>query len=502
MQMNRKKKLFLNSTMGIVSQITVLICGFILTRYLLLYFGSAKNGLVASITHFLSFISLLEMGIGPVIQANLYKPLADKNDKEISRILKSAGKFFNTIGSIFIGYILVLCLVLPVFLSKEFPAWFTVSLIVIISINSFMQYFFGLKYQLLLNADQKSYVQLVLYTITLILNTISAIILMKLGFSIQTVYLATAIIYLARPFGQLYYVKNNYNIKTKINYSEEPIKQKWYGFAQHISSVVTNNVGIVTLTFFSTIENVSVYTVYYNVVYGIQKLVSAASTGLFSLLGDMYAKRENEKLIITFNLIEYLSHTIIVFLFAITMATIVPFVRVYTRGVVDANYIVPTFGILIVAAFASLCIRSVYTTMIFAAGHFQQTQIGAVVTAIINIVISVIVVFKYDLVGVAAGTFIAMFYYTCYCVWYLKNNILYRSPWIFVKYLFTDVLIFFLTMILTRNFMIGTVSYFSWFFLVLKVTVIVVVISGAVSVIFYRKEAKGVIRQLMTRSKK
>ena len=55
--MSRKKKLLLNSSLGLVKQLVLVICGFILPRYMLLYYGSDVNGLVSSITHFLGFIS-------------------------------------------------------------------------------------------------------------------------------------------------------------------------------------------------------------------------------------------------------------------------------------------------------------------------------------------------------------------------------------------------------------------------------------------------------------
>ena len=79
--MSRKKKLLLNTGAGILKQLVTVICGFILPRYMLLYYGSSVNGLISSIGNFLSFISLLDMGVGAVIQANLYKPLADKNEE-------------------------------------------------------------------------------------------------------------------------------------------------------------------------------------------------------------------------------------------------------------------------------------------------------------------------------------------------------------------------------------------------------------------------------------
>ena len=286
----------------------------------------------------------------------------------------------------------------------------------------------------------------------------------------------------------MFYVKRHYQIDYKVSYSGEPIKQKWNGFAQHISSVVTSNVDIVTLTVFSTFCNISVYTVYYNVVHGLQKLVSAAFTGLLSLLGNMYARSEKEKLYRTFELFEYINHTVIISVYAIAMASIIPFVLVYTRGVSDANYNVPVFSILIVAAYAALCIRSVYTAMIFAAGRFKETQNGSIIAAVINAVISVVAVFKYGLVGVAVGTLISMLYYTLYSVYYLSKNVLMRSPKYFFQYLVTDTLTLAATMMLSRMFEMTNLSYLSWAIYALKVSLSATAVSALITIAFYRKQ--------------
>ena len=123
--MSRKKKLLLNTATGIIKQVITIICGFILPRYMLLYYGSAVNGVVASITNFLSFISLLDMGVGAVVQANLYKPLADGDTDQISRIVVSSERFFRRLAYIFIGYIAVLCVVFPITVNSSFSPWFS-----------------------------------------------------------------------------------------------------------------------------------------------------------------------------------------------------------------------------------------------------------------------------------------------------------------------------------------------------------------------------------------
>ena len=53
-------------------------------------------------------------------------------------------------------------------------------------------------------------------------------------------------------------------------------------------------------------------------------------------------------------------HTSVVFVFGCVAVLIVPFVKVYTFGVNDADYDVPLFALLITLAYAVYCIRLPY----------------------------------------------------------------------------------------------------------------------------------------------
>ena len=129
----RGKKLLKNITLSIAVQIITAICGFIIPKLIIEQYGSAINGLVSSITQFLAYITFLEAGIGPVIKAALYKPIA-KNDKAtVQEILKTSEKFFKKIGYIFIGYLIILCILYPNIINNQFDYLFTISLIVILS---------------------------------------------------------------------------------------------------------------------------------------------------------------------------------------------------------------------------------------------------------------------------------------------------------------------------------------------------------------------------------
>ena len=99
-----KKKVMLNVGCTMLCQLMTFISGLIVPRLILSTFGSEANGLVSSITQFLNYISLVEGGIGSVVLTALYGPLAKKDDRKISSILKAAENFFRQIASIFVVY--------------------------------------------------------------------------------------------------------------------------------------------------------------------------------------------------------------------------------------------------------------------------------------------------------------------------------------------------------------------------------------------------------------
>ena len=90
----RSKKAIYNIITNLILQLVVIVYGFVIPKIIIQSFGSSVNGLVSSITQFLAYITLLESGVGPVVKAALYKPLAKKDNKEIANILNASEKFF------------------------------------------------------------------------------------------------------------------------------------------------------------------------------------------------------------------------------------------------------------------------------------------------------------------------------------------------------------------------------------------------------------------------
>ncbi len=500
--MNRKKKLMINTVSSLSKQFISVVCGFILPRLYLTHYGSDVNGLVSSITQFLSLAAIFDSGMGVVIEASLFKPLADKDDKAISRVLTSGQNFYMRFVMLLGIYVFFLAAVYPFFITDQFDFFYTSTLVIAISISSFGQYCFGVTNSVLLSADQRTYINSCAYIVTIIANTILGSILITLDCPIHIVKLAASLTFVVRPVFLAIYVKKHYNVNWKEKYDVEPIKQKWNGFAQHIAALVVANTDIVVLTLLSSLKNVSIYSVYFLVVNGIKEVVNAASMGIRSLLGDMWAKKELDKLNNTFSSIEWIIHTFTTLVFTITAILIVPFVSIYTKGVTDVNYLVPGFAVTLCFAYLIYCLRLPYQALIMSAGHFKQTQTSSLIEAAINIAVSVVSVFNWGLIGVAVGTLVAMLYRTIYLAWYLKHNIIERSLKYFAKRFAVDCGSVFVMMISTSWISLHKLNMLWWLVMAIIVVVMCIVECTLINLLLCHKEMKGCIKMIMGRRKK
>lgn len=484
----RKLLLAKNTVASLIAQITTLICGFILPRLFLQHYGSEVNGLVNSISQFLSVIAFLELGVGAVVQSSLYKPLAEKDNQQISKVMVAANKFFQRLACILLVYVISLMIIYPFIANQNFGFIYTATLIAAISISSFAQYYFGIVNSLLLNADQRGYIQYNAQTVTIILNTIVCAIMISMDGTIQIVKLVTSLIYLARPIILQIYVNNHYTINWKIKYTQEPIKQKWNGVAQHVASVVLDGTDTIVLTVFSTLSNVSIYSVYFLVVKGVKTLFLSVTNGIQALIGELWAKQELDQLKSFFGWIEWLIHTGTTYVFSCTAALIVPFIQVYTLGIRDANYIQPTFAILLTLANAMHCLRLPYNIMVLAAGHYKQTQRNYIVAAILNIAVSVLTVKIWGLIGVTIGTLVAMTYQTIWLAIYDSRHFIYWPLKKVIRQFLVDIISSFLIISFGSHIVLKDITYFNWFFMAIKVAIVALFVAFCLNSLFYRSK--------------
>ena len=453
-------------------------------RYILRYYGSETNGLIASISQFLGFIALLEMGIGPFVKSKLYKPLAEKNHIKISEVLISVQKYFNKIAIFFIIYICLLVLLYPL-ISAEVYNISTSFLIFALAINILAQYLIGLRNQLLLSADQKAYVHTLINIFSIVLSTSLSIIMIVRGYGIGIVKISSSIILLINPIFIYFYVKHNYRINSKIRLVTDPLKYKWGALAQHIAAVINNSVDVIVLTIFLSLKTVSIYSIYYSVVSAIKILIKSFTNSFQAFFGNLLAKNEIKLLNIYFDRYEWFIHFLVTYLFTLTGFLIVPFVLIYTNGIQDTNYEVPLFAFLITLATSVYSIRIPYQSIVIAAGHFKETQFSSVIEVLLNIFFSVVLVFNFGLIGVILATLIAMTYRSLYLVLYLKKNILGRNIGIFIKQFLVDLLSLGVLVIFSFLIKLQELNLFSWFIYASKLGIMFFILQITINLLFY-----------------
>lgn len=493
----RKRKAIINIIFSLLLQLVTVVSGFIVPRLFIGTFGSEVNGLVNSIASFVGYITLLQSGVGSVVKASLYKPLAHKDKNQLCVIAKTADKFFNKIAIATLVYLGILSFVFPAFIAKNFGWLYTASLVVVVGISTAAQYFFGITYQMILEADQRSYVYSVIQIITVVVNTILVVILLKLNCSVQAVKGVSAMIYVARPIIIGLYTKKYYSITKDVECDNSLIKQRWDGFIQAIALFIHQKTDVFVLTIFTTFTDVSIYSVYVMVTTGLSSLLDAIDKAVRSAFGNIIACNERDNLINTFNAYNTLIHILSTICFSTAAVSIFNFIAVYIRDVSDANYIQHIFGLLIITAEFVYCLRMPYNSIIYAAGKFKETKIPAGIEATLNIVISCCLVPVLGLSGVAIGTLVAMMYRCCSFALYLTKDVLCFNIISQIKRFVITFIAYIGIIVVLSGIQVKTHNYVEWVLYAGIVFFISSVITIVVNYVLDRNGTKGAIRMLV-----
>lgn len=457
----RGRRITLNAIAGLTLQFAMIIYNFIFPKFVMQVYGSNVNGLLQSITQFLSYIALLDAGVSAVIRAKLYKPLADGDTVLIQKIVNAAKSFYKKIAYSFIIYTVIIAIILPITYKVHFDFGYTLLLILIIAISTFAEYFFGISYTVLLEADQRKYISYIIQIISVILNTITIIILIPSGLSIHVVKLATTVLFAIRPIILAVYCQKRYHFKSD-HRELEPIKNKWAGLGHHIAYFLHTHTDIVILTFVKGPLVVSVYSVYSMIINALQTLLIYISGGVEAVFGNMIAKQEKESLEKGLRIYEMVIFSMTTVFFSTAAVTIFGFVKVYTSKVSDVDYIIPNAAIVLIFAEVVHCLRRPYEAVVMASGLLKETMKGAFVETALNLSISIVLVWKFSILGVAIGTLVAMVFRTIQYAAFVSRNIVKQSLFtVFLKMIFF-IALFFLLYFIGNRFPVVCDSYLSW----------------------------------------
>ena len=416
-----------NLIIGIGCQIITLILGILVPKTLLDNYGSEVNGLLTSVTNIYAYIAIVEAGVAAAACQALYKSTALGDRTQTNAIMSAAHRYYRRTGFIYLCLIVAFAAIYPVFVRTEIACSTVILVILFNGLGNVVNYFFHGKYLILLKADGKNYVRIALETLTNAAKQGVKIILISAGWDIVSVQFIAMLISFLQMLYVAYYINKHYSW---INLQEKPdfgaISQSKHVFVHEINYLITSNIDVVLLTIFNSLKLVSVYSLYALLFGMINRVLRTLRDALEFKIAHAF-HRDREAFLKLFEVYEVYYITFAFALFTIVNYFIFPFLKLYTGGITDINYIqeyLPTAFVLVNLLSVG---RYPSDAMVHISGHFQQTKNSAMIETIINLIVSVALVQRHGIIGTLLGTIVSSLYRTNYLILYINKKVIGRS---------------------------------------------------------------------------
>lgn len=429
----RTKQAFMNAITSLLLQVALAVSGLLVPRFFIASFGSAVNGLVSSILQFISYMSLVEAGVGAAGTVALYRPLAEKDTKSVNGVLSATRSFYLRSGMIFAGLVAALVFLYPLIVKNEIQdISFIRVMILVLSVNGIVDYFFLGKYRVLLMADQRGYILYGIQIIGTVVMTVICIAQIKFGCSALTVKGTTAVIYILRSLAAIVYCRHRY---PEYRFNGPPVKdaisQRHAALVHQIVGAVANNAAVVLLTLLvkkSALAEVSVYSVYNLVFYSLSSMLTSITNGLTPSFGQVIVQGENDTLKRSYSSYEMIMFIIIFVCYACMAVMLYPFVRLYSSGFTDGvNYVRWELVALFSLAGILQAVRVPGLTVICAAGHYKETQGRAIIELVISLAASLALTPFFGIVGVMTAMCLSYLYRSTDVIVYTAKHFLHGT---------------------------------------------------------------------------
>lgn len=483
MALNKKKATVVNMIIMAIYQIVTIIVGFIIPKIFLSTYGAEFHGYTSTVNTIMNYIALLNAGLASAAVQSLYAPLAKKNKYEISCVLNAIDKMYIKTGIYYLLAIFICAFVLPCIINTNISKIDVFLLMIIMGATNTMECFIYSKYRVLLQADQRLYIVTLGDIFALILRSILQIYLINLYVPVVVVQSIPLGMVFVRMAIVSVYVRRNYNLDRKAPARFEALSKRKSAFIHQIAALVVNNTDILILTLKGSLVSVSIYSVYNLVCSHMNSLLSYIfSHSIVASFGQLLNENKKEKLLKNFRFYEYVYFLIITIIFSVTADMLYLFVYLYTSSMKDIRYADIILVVLFVIVGVVNNIRIPCLTMINAAGMFKETQTNAIIEAILNISVSLVLVNFIGIYGLLIGTIVSFLYRTLDIIFFTNKNILNESAKVSI---FRVIRVVFLIIInvLISNKLINLDGIYSWIDWIIKATEVTILISS-ISIIF------------------
>lgn len=381
--MSRTGRFVQNTLSTAVYQLTAMVMGFITPRLMILYYGSEVNGLIVSVTEFLTYFKMVESGLAAAAYAALYAPLAKRDYPAISGIVSAARQFYNTAGWVFMGITVVFSAIYPLFVPVMDASGVQMShlsvmlLILAMGLSGTLEFFTMSRFRVILTADQRTYVVSLASMASLLLSTALLCVLPYLHADVIVVRLAASLTILLRAVLLHRYVRKHYaEVDAFAKPNKSALSQRWDALYVELTNVFQQGAGVILGTVITREPGMlSVYGVYHMVTVGLWGVLKMATTGIYSIFGNLLVSGDKPRFQRAYTDFECLYHMAVSVLFGVAAVLIVPFVTLYTHGIDDVNYHVPVLGMLIIFEALTTHCKIPLNQMVHASGRFRDVRL-------------------------------------------------------------------------------------------------------------------------------
>lgn len=414
-----------NISFGMVKQIVTLVLAFATKTIFVRMLGAEYTGINGLYSNILTLLSLAELGVGNVMVYSLYAPVREHNISAIKSLMTYFKKIYRVIAISISGLGIAIIPFLKIIINSNLPEDKLVVYYLLFLLNSVASYFVVYK-TTLLQADQKIYIQNLVNTISLIVQYIIQIVYLLLtrnyiGFlTIQvmcTIVQNVVLSYIADrtyPYLKDKAIPQKQIEKTSLN---ENIKSM---FLYKLATIIINNTDNILISMLLGTVYVGYYSNYYSLITYVTTFVTILIQGITAGLGNLNAEHNEEKSYKMFCNLIYLFNFIAAFCVATFANVVQDFIPIW----LGKEYLMDTgtVGAILFTFYISTVTNPVWMyreTM----GLFKQIKYVMFLTAILNIIFSIILGLKFGVAGIIGATGIARI---CTIIWY-EPRILYKK---------------------------------------------------------------------------
>lgn len=492
----KTKSVSLNILTNIISKLLTVFFAVLIPKLYIDYFGSEVNGLIFSVAGIFVYINLLEAGIGAASIQALYKPISERNQKKINGILSATDTYYKKAGIYFLACLSIVIFLYPLLIETPI-SFFTIVMVILLSgISSFLSFFIQGKYNVLLHADNKFYILTTISTVSNLLSNIIRIVLIIQGYDVITVQATFALVSILQLLAVHRYVKKRYpEVSFKAVPDNLAISQKSSVMVHQIAGVIFANTDVLIISAFLGLKEASVYMIYNMIFMQAGFLPNILATSLTAGLGQLYTENQKKfKSIYNFFEVYYIAIACSVLTTAYLL--ILPFLEIYTANVEDIEYLDAYLAVLFFVVNILSAVRWPSVLLVTITGHFSQTKVSAIIEMVLNIVLSLSLVFYWGVYGVLFASLVALLFRTADIILYTNRQILVQSSWITFRRLLYNV---FFTLVIIYIFAGIELSFDSYLEFVLIGGVLLFVLTVLYCVVnsIFEKDARVVLNSYM-----